>query len=200
MVITLEQLVADFADALVEIDRCGVPFKQFRPGVGPYGEPQLVRAVAETLRTRQNYPERVQTKRVPDLLVAGFWAVEVKITRPFGDNGKQAENWSVNLLHPYPGNTSVIGDCLKLQQWPGPERRAALVIGYEHSPPEINLDPLLASFEAIAVSVLHVGLSPRVETTRSGLCHPVHQQLRVVAWEVSPRDTAKCGVQLHESP
>jgi hypothetical protein len=28
------------------------------------------------------------------------------------NNGKEAETWSVNLLHPYPGNVSVIGDCL----------------------------------------------------------------------------------------
>jgi len=41
-------------------------------------------------------------------------ALEFKIARPFGDNGKEAENWSVNLPHPYAGNVSVIGDCLKL--------------------------------------------------------------------------------------
>src|SRR5207302_10748286 len=34
--------------------------------------------------------------------------------RPFGDNGSLAENWSVNLLHLYEGNTSLLGDCLKI--------------------------------------------------------------------------------------
>src|SRR6058998_405930 len=38
---------------------------------------------------------------------------------PFGDNGKEAENWSVNLLHPYEGNVSTIGDCCKLARWTG---------------------------------------------------------------------------------
>jgi len=48
-------------------------------------------------------------------LIKGLWVIEVKIARPFGDNGKEAEAWSVNLLHPYAGNTSIIGDCLKLE-------------------------------------------------------------------------------------
>jgi hypothetical protein len=47
----LEQVVADVASALVAVDSCGVPFKQFRNGVGPYGEPQLLGAVARHLRT-----------------------------------------------------------------------------------------------------------------------------------------------------
>lgn len=117
--------------------------------------------------------------------------MEVKIARPFGDNGKEAENWSVNLLHPYPGNTSAIGDCLKLENWVGPERRASLVVGYEDTPPQIDLSLLFASFEAIATSVIGLKLGPRVEIVRTGLCHPVHQQLRVVSWEVFRRDHAE---------
>ena len=39
----------DIADGLIAVDSCGVPFKGFRSGVGPYGEPQLLRAIAETL-------------------------------------------------------------------------------------------------------------------------------------------------------
>lgn len=183
---TLTQLTNDFADALVQIDCSGVPFKAFQNGVGPYGEPQLVRGVAERLRGTPAYGPGVVTRRVPDLLIPGAWAVEVKIARPFGDNGREAEDWSVNLLHPYPGNTSVVGDCLKLEQWPGPERRAALVVGYEHTPAQIDLSPLFASFEAIARSVIGVKIGSRVETLRQGLCHPVHQQVRVVAWEVLP--------------
>jgi hypothetical protein len=93
----------------------------------------------------------------------------------------------VNLLHPYPGNVSVIGDCLKLEKWEGLERRAAVVIGYEHTPAQINLEPLLSSFEAIASAVVGLKLGHRVHQDRFGLAHPVHQQLKVVAWEVLPR-------------
>ncbi len=133
------------------------------------------------------YVGKVATRRTPDVLISGLWALEFKLARPFGDNGKQAENWSVNLLHPYEGNVSVIGDCIKLEHWNGPERRAAVVVGYEHTPPEVNLTPLLAAFEAIADRVVGLNIGPRVEVLRVGLAHRVHQQLRVVAWEVLPR-------------
>jgi len=130
------------------------------------------------------YGGTVRTKRAPDLLLPREWALEVKLARPFGDNGNEAESWSVNLLHPYEGNVSLIGDCLKLQKLGGPERKGAVVVGYEHSPPRIRLAPLLEAFELIADRVVGIRLGSRVHVTRSGLCHPVHQQLLVAAWEV----------------
>lgn len=180
----LQTVATDIADALATIDGSRVPFKQFQPGVGPYGEPQLVRKIAEYLGGLSGYLGLVATKRMPDLLIRGHWALEFKIARPFGDNAELAENWSVNLLHPYPGNVSALGDCLKLKDFPGPERRASVVIGYEHDPPMVNLDPLVRSFELIAAEILHLRLSQRVELVRSGLVHPVHQRVRVFAWEV----------------
>jgi len=180
----LAQVVKDLVEGLVSVDGCGIPFKRFQPGVGPYGEPQLVGAIARHLNTIPAYGGGVRTKRTPDLLIPREWALEFKIARPFGDNGKEAENWSVNLLHPYAGNVSVIGDCLKLQNLNGVERKAAVVIGYEHSPPKISLEPLLDAFEIVAASIAGVQLGPRVHATRPGLCHPVHQQLIVAAWEV----------------
>jgi hypothetical protein len=133
------------------------------------------------------YGGRAVTKRSPDLLIRGDWAVEVKIARPFGDNGKEAENWSVNLLHPYPGNVSAIGDCYKLLAYTGPERRIVLVIGYEHNPPLIDLSPLFKAFEVVAREVCGIHLSERVEICRSELVHPIHQFLRVAAWEILGR-------------
>src|SRR6266478_5800532 len=111
----LEAVVQNIADVLKRIDSSGAPFKQFQPGVGPHGEPQLVKLIAEGLNTIPQYEGCVRTMRTPDLLIEKHWALEIKLARPFGDNGKLAENWSVNLLHPYPGNTSLLGDCLKLQ-------------------------------------------------------------------------------------
>lgn len=183
----LQELVSDIADILVEIDRAGEPFRQFKPGVGPYGEPQLVRLLAINLNRLGKYGGRVRTKRSPDLLIPDEWAIEFKITRPFGDNGKEAENWSVNLLHPYPGNVSTIGDCQKLVRYEGVERRAVVVIGSEHLPSRIDLEPLVRSFEVIAKSVLQIKLSDRIETARKDLVHPVHQSLRLFAWEVLDR-------------
>jgi hypothetical protein len=127
------------------------------------------------------------TKRIPDLLIKGHWALEFNIARPFGDNGRQAENWSVNLLHPYEGNVSAIGDCLRLLGLSVPERKAVVVVGYEHTPPNIPLTPLLHAFEVVAAQVAGVKLDERIRVDRPGLVHPIHQQLTVAAWEVLGR-------------
>ena len=181
----LEQVVTDIADSLKAIDSSGVPFKSFQAGVGPYGEPQLVKLVADYLGRSSLYSQGVKTMRTPDLLIRGQWALEIKIARPFGDNGKTAEDWSVNLLHPYDGNTSLLGDCLKLRSYNCQERKAVIAIGYEHDPPRIDLEPLVRSFEVIAESVLSIRLGDRVTATRSNLVHPVHQRLMVVGWTLS---------------
>ena len=167
----LEEVVYDVAEALVRIDSSREAFRTFQPGVGPYGEPQLVRRIASYLNELPKYRAAVRTKRTPNLLIPGEWAIEFKITRPYGDNGKEAENWSVNLLHPYPGNVSTVGDCHKLAKLLGPERKAVVVIGYEHNPPKIDLTLLVESFEVVAKHVANIRLSPRVETRRHDLIH-----------------------------
>src|SRR5258708_2020026 len=111
----LDIVVSDIADAVVALDATRVPFKAFQPGAGPYGEPQLVGRIAAHLNSLPAYSGLAKTKRTPDLLLKGSWSLEIKIARPFGDNGREAEDWSVNLLHPYPGNVSAIGDALKLR-------------------------------------------------------------------------------------
>ena len=98
--------------------------------------------------------------------------------------GRRAENWSVNLLHPYRGNVSSIGDAYKLLDYQTSARKAVFVLAYEHKTVRIPVEPLLRSFEVIAGSVCRLPLGNRVEETRTDLMHPVHQVLRCVAWEV----------------
>lgn len=180
----LLRVISDIADELVAIDAGRLPFRSFQPGVGPYGEPQLIREIAKRLNARSEYEGKVATRRVPDLLIQSSWAMEFKIVRPYGDNAKQAENWSVNLLHPYAGNFSLIGDCLKLRDLAIEESQAVAVIGYEHSPPQIELGPLIRSFELLATNIAGIQLGPRIEVIKKGLIHPVHQQLTIFAWEL----------------
>lgn len=90
----------------------------------------------------------------------------------------------MNLLHPYAGNTSLLGDRVKLSALTGHERKGVLAIGYEHDPPQVALEPLWRGFELLAGEVMNTMLSERTTATRRGLIHPVHQQLIVVAWEV----------------
>lgn len=182
---SLKQVVDAFADGLLAVDASGVSHKSFKPGVGPYGEADAIRVSLQNMRTR--FPElfsESRTKRLPDVLIPGQWALEFKIIRPFGDNGLPAEHWSENILHPYPGNTSSLGDCMKLLQSGLPERKGIIVFGYEHAQAIIPLDPAIRSFELLAAQILQVKLTPRIEQRIDGLLHPVHQVLRVFGWEI----------------
>jgi hypothetical protein len=183
--VSLKELAVDFANALKIVDSSQVAHKQFSPGIGPYGEADAVRAALSKLRdSKPKFYAAAVIKRIPDLLIPRQWAVEFKIARPFGDNGLPAEHWSENLLHPYEGNTSSLGDCLKLLNSGFSERKAVIIIGYEHTPPRIALEASIRGFEVLAREVMRLRLSPRIEQLRDGLIHRVHQQLRVFAYEV----------------
>ncbi|MCZ7583510.1 MAG: hypothetical protein M5R36_09350 [Deltaproteobacteria bacterium] len=188
-VLDLRVVTEDFARALAKIDNSGAVHKQFRPGIGPFGEAAAVKASLEIMRAkRRDAYAKAKIKRQPDLLIPTQWQIEFKVVRPFGDNGKEAENWSQNLLHPYAGNTSLIGDCLKLVQSIRGEKKAIIAFGYEHSVPQISLDPCVQGFELLATKMLGIRIAPRIEWRIGGLIHPVHQVVRVFAWEVLGRD------------
>ena len=190
MSLELTEVATDFADALAAVDASRTAHKQFQPGIGPFGEADAARAALAWLKRCKpaNYASAAIERR-PDPLIPGAWAMELKGIRPFGDNGKPAEHWSENVLHPYPGNTSSLGDCIKLIKSGLPERKAVLIFGYEHTPAQVPLEVAVAAFELVARQVLSVRLSARVEQLRQGLIHPVHQQLRVYAYEVHERHT-----------
>ena len=181
----LQVFLKDFADALNAVDSSGAIHKHFQAGIGPFGEADAVRVALKWLQSTApgEYSQAV-TKRLPDLLIPNKWAIEFKIIRPFGDNGKPAEHWSENILHPYPGNTSSLGDCLKLLDSGFKERKAIVVFGFEHSLAQILLDPAVETFELIASRIMNIKLSSRIEEVRRNLIHPVHQVVRVFGWEV----------------
>jgi hypothetical protein len=178
----LNEIVKDVADVLAQFDSEKPVHKAFKAGIGPFGEPQLVRVISDRLNDLGKY--ETQTKKTPDMILNGEWFVEFKIVRPYGDNGQIAENWSVNMLHPYAGNTSLIGDALKLESLGLDFRKAVFLIGYEHQPAKVSLNPLLASFELILGQVMQVRIGPRIEETRLNLIHPEHQVVRCVGWEL----------------
>lgn len=175
------ELVRSIADILKDFDSEKPVYKSFHPGIGPFGEPQIVRVIADRLAGEGI---QARTARTPDLAIGLDFAIEFKIVRPFGDNGREAENWSVNLLHPYRGNVSLIGDACKLIELSNYLKKGLFVIGYEHNPPKINLDPLICAFEKIADQVMHLALSARIEERRESLVHPEHQVLRCIAWQL----------------
>lgn len=178
----LAELVSAVADILKDFDSERPVHKSFKPGIGPFGEPQLLIQIAQRL-TRQGISAR--TRRTPaDMDVLDIWAIEFKIVRPFGDNDSEAENWSQNLLHPYEGNTSLIGDAIKLSKLDTYPKKCLFAIGYEHDPPRIDLEPLLSSFETISETIVKIPLGQRIEERRNRLVHPTHQAVRCVAWQL----------------
>jgi hypothetical protein len=194
--IDLPRLAADFADGLKAADSKGPRAKspkgkQYEPGIGPFQEPgavalalQEMRVVNPSLYATASPVPYPKTAQRCDLLIPGEWVAEVKLVRPFGDNGNEMEHWSENLLHPYRGNRSAVGDCMKLLESGFKERKTLLIYGFEHSPPKIELETAISAFELIATQLLKIELDVRHSETRTGLCHPYHQQLRVYAWEV----------------
>lgn len=182
------EIVKTIADILKEFDSELPIHKAFRPGIGPFGEPQIVRVIADKLSNRGI---AARTRRTPDLDIDHQWAIEFKIVRPFGDNGKEAENWSVNMLHPYAGNISLIGDAIKLANLNDYSNKGLFVIGFEHNPPKIYLDPLLNSFEVIASQVMSIRLHERIEEKRDGLVHSEHQVLRCIGWQLDRKESAQ---------
>ena len=90
----------------------------------------------------------------------------------------------MSLLHPYVGNASLLGDCLKLQSLTLREQKAGVAIGYEHDPPQVPLEPLWRAFEVVASEVLKAIRGERFEARRRDLVHPVHRQLVGVGWTI----------------
>jgi hypothetical protein len=196
MSLSLGEVVSDFADAFKAVDEMrpqgASRTRTYRPGIGPLTEADAVSRALQHLKegTRSSYYRDASPKRYPnsrqqcDLVVPDEWAIEFKLLRPFGDNGAEAEHWSENALHPYPGNVSSIGDSFKLIESGFPERKAIVIFGYEHLPPLIDTTVAIESFEAIVKRVLGIELGARQSAEFGPLIHPVHQQGKVFGWQV----------------
>ncbi len=204
MPLVLEEIVRDFADAVELADRKRPQARNartgqaFHPGIGPHTESQTVRLVMQELATLQpakygNYKVGVRYRDASRLscdLCLGTapnwdWAIEVKMLRFLGDNGKANDNILMHLLSPYAGHRSALTDCEKLTSSTLASRVAVLVYGFDHA--NWPLAPAIEAFEALAR--LRVRLGPRCSAPFSGLVHPVHQSGQVFAWEIWARDT-----------
>jgi hypothetical protein len=78
----LEQVVSDVLDALLAVEVSLESFKTHQLGVGPYGEPQLVKRIAQHSNSLPAYKNSVQTRKTPDLLIPDQWAIEPKSQAP----------------------------------------------------------------------------------------------------------------------
>jgi hypothetical protein len=199
-VIELQDLVVDFAEAMARVDaerpvatnlRSGV---SFLPGIGPFSESVALRLVVEELRV--SWPERYAHAELnvpyPELprqrcdlglrtAERGYdWAIEAKLFRLFGDNGRPNDNMLMHLLSPYPSHRSAVTDCEKLRCSQLGSRAAVLVYGFDNS--ALPLETAVRSFEALARLDVHLGNREQAWTPK--LVHPIHSIASVCAWEI----------------
>jgi hypothetical protein len=168
--------------------------RPYQPGIGPHTEAQTVAMVlAEMERNRpQVYAGRValevpypnQSRSRCDVCFGAGdpweWAIEIKMLRFKGDNGKPNDNILMHILSPYPAHRSAVTDCQKLLASGLSGRKALLVYGYDYD--DWPMDPAIEAFELLASR--QVALSTRAEVSVTGLVHPVHRRGRVFGWEL----------------
>ena len=197
----LVDLVQDIATCIKRIDerrpqaanvRTGV---RYQPGIGPHPETQavnlIVRELAELSQSRYASALHVGVaypvgRQRCDLCIGSSpsweWAVEVKMLRLMGDNGKPNDNMLMHILSPYPNDRSALTDCLKLVESGLPGRKAVVIYGFDY--PGLAMDPAIEAFEALAGR--WVDLGSRAEAAYEDLVHPIHRAGRVFGWEVQP--------------
>ena len=190
-------VAADYAAALAAIDAERPVWKTYQPGIGPHPETAVVRLVAADLAAR--FPDRYSPYRlgapypsaprqkcdwvIGDPPVA---AIEVKMLRLMGDNGKPNDNMLMHILSPYPAHRSALTDCSKLTASGFSCNTLVLVYGFDY--PEWPMDPAIDAFEALSRRVVRLDQRGEAEAVR--LVHPVHTRGRVFCWRVREHEAA----------
>lgn len=196
----LETLVVDFADAIRQVDASAPQAesarskRKYQPGIGPHTEAQTVELVANSLIA--THPDRyagfletgvpyLDSPRQKCDLCWGedgryAWAIEVKMLRILGDNGKPNDNMLMHILSPYPNHRSALTDCDKLAQSRLGSRNSIIVYAYEAEYYPISIT--IEAFELLAGN--RVNLGPRIAAPFVGLIHPVHASGAVFGWEI----------------
>ena len=190
----LSQIVSAFAEGIKAADaempiavnqRSGKPF---RPGIGPHTESDTIQLAFGALspgrlpRAAFEAPYPASPNQKCDILFDGEpgWAIEVKMLRMYGDNGKPNDNILLHLLSPYSKHRSAVTDTTKLRDSGFAHRLAIVIFGYEGE--NLPLSPAIAAFEILARDL--TDLSVRCEAPFEGLAHPVHRTGCVYGWEI----------------
>lgn len=193
MELTPARLARDFAAGLIQADARSPRWGACQPGIGPHTEVQTVALVIAELQ--RDYPAlygSVQTgvpypnspRQKCDLLITPSggrsWAVEVKMLRLMGDNGKPNDNMLMHILSPYPSHRSALTDCQKLAASSFSGSLGVLIYGYDYD--ALPMEPAVEAFEQLAER--RVRLGPRQAASFDRLIHPVHRRGGVFVWEV----------------
>lgn len=198
----LDLVVEDFARGMMAADsrrpmhisRTG---REYKPGIGPHAES---RAVSLTLdEMRKSRPDRYselgqdlaypRSKQKCDIWLGAplQWAIEVKMARLFGDNGKPDDTSLKDILSPYESHRSALTDCVKLARSEFLCKKAVLIYGFEY--PQFPLGPCINAFEVLAKEQVSFGRVAKA--VLADLVHPVHAQGVVLGWEILEKRTER---------
>jgi hypothetical protein len=191
--LTAARLARDFAAAIKLADGRSPRWRAYQPGIGPHTEVQTVAlTLAELRRDHPGLYGSVQTgapypgspRQKCDLLITPSggqsWAVEVKMLRLMGDNGKPNDNMLMHIVSPYPNHHSALTDCQKLAASGFSGSLGVLIYGYDYD--ALPMELAVEAFEQLAAN--RVRLGPRQAASFDGLIHPVHRRGGVFIWEV----------------
>lgn len=204
----MKEFIQQFADAAAAINQVIGPHKNFRPGIGPYGEDEIVQLIMDRIGTAfpgyhirpdarakrnlglEHYCGISRRPATPDLVLPGVIA-EFKIARPVRDNGDIEDTWFKKCFEPFPESYSTFIDVAKLCRFHDQHDPAnrfekwVIVIGFEReNEPVYKLDTLFPSlFTYISESIVQRPVKDFLTETRSlGPRHPYHQVLKLYAF------------------
>lgn len=205
----LATIVRDFANGIIYADArepqaVNVRSKEpYQVGIGPHPEAQAVRLVIEEMALHQPnryknaiaigvpYPEFSRQKC--DFCIGNpkswDWAIEVKMLRLLGDNGKLNDNILMHILSPYPKHRSALTDCVKLAESRIGVSKAVIIYGFDHE--EWPLMPAIEAFEVLANA--KTGLGPRQVAEFGNLIHPIHKRGKVFGWQLLNNPRVSCA-------
>lgn len=190
----LTKLVSDFAVGMAGADALRPSWvsrsgRIYQPGIGPHAEVRAVELVIDQMRVSDPrtytvaHPVDYPDSRLKCDLGIGDpleWAIEIKMARAFGDNGKLDDTWLKDFLSPYSDDRSALGDAQKLRTSGFRCRKAVLVYDFDYA-----TRPLTVAINVLDVLLRSQGwISDRAEVAFAGLVHPVHTRGVITAWEV----------------
>jgi hypothetical protein len=171
--------------------------RMYAPGIGPHHENTAVQLTIAEMRILRPgvyesarpipYPSNPRSKCDLGIGLGPEWAIEVKMARGYGDNGKQDASYLKDLISPYPQDRSALTDSAKLRASrfnAAGARIAILVYGFDYI--DRPLEPAIELLEHLLGRLGPIAI--RQQTEFSNLVHPIHARGSVAAWEVLVSD------------
>ncbi len=192
MPVSLADVVTDFSLSLAQVDSSKPVWAPYQPGIGPHPESEAVKLITAEMSAskpgrysviRLNVPYPGGGRQRCDVVIGNppEWALEIKLLRLLGDNGKPNDNMLMHLLSPYPAHRSALTDAAKLRASSFTCDLGILVYGFEYED-----WPMAPALDALDVLIRQrTQALGRAVARFEGLVHPVHKSGRVYAWEIN---------------